>query len=282
MGRCLRPGKKPPARSLPGACLQFVDFAQLRIADVDPAQPVAARRGKQHEVVHPRAHRPRQSAPAAARWHGRSARARLGPGRRRRRARASGALRANSLRARRRPAARASGLLACALAQQGRRQDPADAWRPIASADRRRRRREACSWLWIRHRSGSRIEPKKLAIAAHDAGRLAPMRQGRNGAVLQVFDGAGRGGEAAGNGFARQPHRRAHVAEDVAELRVAASRAGWRQGRVHARRNAAAGPRGRRSRNSAPGCLIRMTKRDYSLTPARLLPDTRPQSKYRI
>src|SRR5262245_42627132 len=39
--------------TLTRACRQFVGFAQLGIADFDPSQPIAPRRGKQQDIVEP-------------------------------------------------------------------------------------------------------------------------------------------------------------------------------------------------------------------------------------
>ena len=131
-----------------------------------------------------------------------------------------------------------------------------------------------------------RVKPQQLAVGAHDAHRLGPVRQRRDRAVLKVLDGGNRRGEPPRDGLARRTHRSPHVAEDMPDLRIAARiPPGGPGGAEEAAREPQAVPEGlaaraaqhalgpapssghakpalasAQSRDITPGCLMRMTK----------------------
>jgi hypothetical protein len=70
--------------------------------------------------------------------------------------------------------------------------------------------------------NGLWIKAQQIAVAPHNALGFLPMRQGGDGAGLEIVDGRTTGGEATCNRVARDVHRAAHVHKNQAELLVAA------------------------------------------------------------
>ena len=107
----------------------------------------------------------------------------------------------------------------------------------------------ACSSCWMRHSSGSGSSRRSLAVAAHDAHRLAPVRQRRDGAQPR----GPRWWPASWQAVGRAASRESRVAVRMLRKKLARSASTIVAARAPVQ------PCERASRDPAAGCLIRMT-----------------------